>query len=382
MIDGLWSLPGPARLAASIREALCGGGSCAVVAPAPLRGDGHWVFGAAEAADVDIDHVPIEGGRPPAAVLADHCGAVWRPGAGLVSELARHEVFAGRIVGLALPADAPDWAAFTASFLTALPAIPEPERPQLLVFCGPDDLAEFRRQRLPLTERWWWGTVGRIDTTVAAVRALGDGVNSVTVSCITEVCGHDLSFVEVLAERWDGGLQRLIDLTDEIAGPAATVEERSSLASMVHGTSPARNLLSDWDLGLVNAWERYEPFIAPGALPEQARAEMLRTRVWRGQLRELMPLVDEERARLAAWVQSGLSEGRNGSHPIEIGYLTKLLRTHPALKGQTSSTRLRAATWLRDTRNTLAHRDIIAPTDIDEGLRLLDADRRNHQGSS
>lgn len=378
MIEGLWSLPGPARLAAAVGDALRGGGSCAVVAPAPLRGDDHWVFGAAEAADVGVDHIAIEEGRPPAAVFADHCGEAWSAGQGLVSKLARHEVFAGRIVGLTLPAGAPEWATFAAAFLTALPAIPEPQRPQLLVFCGPDDLAVFRSQRLALTERWWWGAVNRLDTTIAVVEALGDRADPVAVSCITEVCGYDLAFVDVLAERWDGSLDCLLDLVGEHAGQAATVEEWSSLASVGASVSPAARFRNDWDLGLVDSWERYEPFVAPGAIPERARAEVLRTRLWRGQLRELMPLVDEERARLETWIKSGPITEQNITYPIEIGYLTKLLHTDPALRKRTSSGRLRAATWLRDVRNALAHRDIVAPNEISEGLTRLDADRREH----
>lgn len=369
-------MPGPARLASSIGDALRGGGSCAVVAPAPLRRDDHWVFAAGEAADIGVDHVEVEDGRPPAAVFADHCGAKWMPGAQMVTKLARHEVLAGRVIGLTLPPGAPEWAAFTAAFLTALPAIPEQDRPQLLVFCGPDDLATFRSQRLPVTERWWWGTVGRLDTTIAAARALGDHADPVMVACITEVCGYDLAFGEMLAQRWDGSLKSLLDIVKDAGAPAATVEEWSSLSSPAVGVSPPDRYHGDWDRGVVNAWERYEPFIAPAAVPGGDRVDVLRNRVWRGQLRELMPLVDEERARLEVWVRAGSITEENVPYPIEVGYLTKLMYDDPILRQRSSSTRRRAASWLRDTRNKLSHRDVVTPADIAEGLRLLDLDRR------
>lgn len=378
MTTDIWSLPGPARLASSIGDALRDGGSCAVVAPARVRREGHWVFGAADAADVGVDHVEIEAARPPAAVFADHCGATWMPGPGMVTELARHEVLAGRIIGLTLPPRTPEWAAFTAAFLTALPAIPEQDRPQLLVFCGPDDLSKFRSQRLPITERWWWGAVGRLDTTIAASQALGDRADPVMVACITEVCGYDLTFVDTLAQSWDGSLDGLLNIVKGAAEPEATVEESSSLSGTLAGVFPPPRLQSDWDRGVANAWERYEPFIAPTAVPERHRTEVLRNRVWRGQLRELMPLVDEERARLEAWARSGPITERNVSYPIEIGYLTKLVYDDPSLRRRSSHLRRRAAAWLRDTRNTLAHRDIVSPADISEGLSLLDADRRQH----
>ncbi len=378
MIDGLWSLPGPARLAASVGDALRGGGSCAVVAPARMRDNDQWVFGATEAADVDVDHIAVDPRRPPAAVFAEHCGADWDTGPDLVRELAQHEVLAGRVIGLALPADTPDWAKFVAAFLTALPGVPEPQRPQLLVFCGPDDLDLFRNQRLPLTERWWWGTVGRLDTTIAAAQALGEHADPVAVSCITELCGFDLDFVDRLAIAWDGSLANLLDLVQELPGPQATVEEWSSLASSVGTASPAGRFRPDWDRGLIDVWDRYEPFLSPTAVPEPVRLEVLRTRLWRGQLRELMPLVDEERARLESWAKSGPIADPNTSFPIEIGNLAWLIRRDPALKRRASATRRAAATWLWTSRNALAHRDIIAPGDITEGLRLLDADRRDH----
>lgn len=375
MTDGLWSLPGPARLAATVGNALFGGSSCVVVAPAPLRSNEDWVAAACEATGIDIAQVSADPGRPPAAVVADHFDVDWSPGPGAVSALARSDRFAGRIVGLALPPGEPDWADFAAEFLVALPAINKMDRPQLLVFCGPDDLGAFRAQRLPLTQRWWWGTVGRLDTTVAAVRALGEHADPVTVSCITEVCGFDLGFVDVLAQTWDGSLTCLLELVDERGSGEAAVEEQSTLTGAATSASPAARLRGDWDRGLVDAWERYEPFVAPAAVPTAARAEVLRTRLWRGQLRELMPLVDEERARLETWARSGAIAEKNVTFPIEIGYLTKLLHTDPALSRRTSSSRRQAAVWLRDTRNTLAHREVVAPGDIADGLALLDADR-------
>lgn len=379
MTTDIWSLPGPARLASSIGDALRDGGSCAVVAPARVRREAHWVFGAADAADIGVDQVEIEAGRPPAAVFADHCGATWMPGPGMVTDLARHEVLAGRVIGLTLPPEAPEWAAFTADFLTALPAIPEQDRPQLLVFCGPDDLSKFRSQRLPITERWWWGVVGRLDTTIAAFHALGDRADSVMAACITEVCGYDLAFVDALAQSWDGSLNELLDIVKGAEEPEATVEESSSLSGTAAGVSPPPRLHGDWDRGVADAWERYEPFITPTAVPERGRAEVLRNRVWRGQLRELMPLVDEERARLEAWARSGPTTERCVSYPIEIGYLTKLMNEDQNLRRRSGHLRRQAAAWLRNTRNTLAHRDIVSPDDIAEGLALLDADRREHR---
>lgn len=377
MTDTLWSLPGPSGLAATLGDTIRGGASCALVAPDPLRSSEEWVTEACTAADVFVEMVPAEPGRPPAAVVADQFGTDWEPGPGAVAALARSGVFASRVVGLALPASDPAWAAFAAAFLAALPAIPGPDRPQLLIFCGPADLDAFRAQRLPLSELWWWGTVGRLDTTVAAARALGEAADPVTVSCVTEVCGFDLGFVDVMAQYWDGNLACLLDLAAGHGRPPAAVTEWSTLAGAASSRVPAARFRDDWDRGLVDVWERYDPFIAPGALPEEGRTEALKARLWRGQLRELMPLVDEERARLETWARNGPIAERQLTYPIEIGFLRRLLHYDPALRPRTTYTRRQAATWLRDTRNTLAHRDIVARADIAEGLALLDDDRRD-----
>lgn len=377
MTDDVWSLPGPARRAAATGSALLGGASCAIVAPSALRGNDEWLAAAIEATGAYVDLVPVDPTRPPAAVVADHFGTDWAPGPGAVHALARSDPFAGRIVGLTLPAANSDWAHFAADFLAALPAVTDTSsRPQLLVFCGPDELAIFRSQRLPVTEMWWWGTIGRLDTIVAATRLLGETADPVLVSCITEVCGYDIRFAATLAQQWDGSLNCLLDLVADQPGPAATVDERSTLAGRGGSVSPPARFREDWDRGLIDAWERYEPFIAPTALPGDVRADVLRTRLWRGQLRELMPLVDEERARLETWMRGGPIAQKNVTFPIEIGSLTHLLHTDPAVRPRTTATRRQAAAWLQTARNALAHRDIVTPADIADGLALLDRDRR------
>lgn len=375
MIENLWSLPGPSRLAATLGDALSGGGSCALVAPVSLRQRGDWVAGAAEAADVYVDFLDVDVTRPPAAVFADLAGVEWARGADAARMLAEDEFFAGRTLGLVLPAYAPDWGMFIAEFLTALPSIADRLRPQLLVCCGPEDLAAFRKRGLPVTVRWWWGALSRIDTSVATTRALGTEADPVTVASITEICGFDLDFAETLAHRWDGTLDRLVTLVERDAGPIADVVEETTFSAVSLGATPPTRLRDPWDLGVIDAWERYRPFVSPRAIPADERVERLRGRLWRGQLRELMPLVDEERARLETWARSVSPEVRNISPPIEIGYLVKLLREEPRLRSRSSSERQRAGRWLRDTRNLLAHRETVTPAHIREGYELLDGDR-------
>ena len=163
------------------------GGSCAVLAPAALRADEVWLTGLMEASRTSIDMITIEEGRPPAAVVADHAGIDWSPGPGAASRLAQSGMFHQGVLGLSIPPDSPEWAAFATEFLSSIPARREADRPQLLIFCGDEDRAALRAKRVPLSEVWWWGSVDRLDTTIAATRELSAGADPVHVSCITEV---------------------------------------------------------------------------------------------------------------------------------------------------------------------------------------------------
>lgn len=376
MIDGLWSLPGPARFVAAIDDVLLGGGSCAVLAPAVLRADEGWLTGLEGASNASIDMITVEEGRPPAAVVADHARVDWSPGPGAAGRLAQSGVFNHSVMGLALPPNAPEWAEFAAEFLASVPARSDTDRPQLLIFCGEDDRTALRAKRLPISEVWWWGAVDRLDTTIAATRELGAAADPIHVACITELCGFDIGFVPTLAKEWDGSLSTLLDLvSSDAAGSHTAVKDSSTLTHRASPPPPA-SFLQDWNAGLVDAWGRYQPFVAPTALSPDTRDEVLRTRLWRGQLRELMPLVDEERARLEAWVTSGPIADREATFPMEIGPLARLMSSDAAVRLRSSRTRRDAAHWLKNTRNELAHRNVLSLDHISEGLALLDSDRR------
>lgn len=376
MTETIWSLPGLSRLPGSIAEAQVAGASCAVAVPVPHRTNTEWVYGFIEATGMAVELVEPVGDRPPAAVVADHYGVKWRAGEGAASDLAKSLTgYSGSILGVALhPGDAA-WSEFVAAFLAALPGVPPLERPQLVVFCGASDMSLIRERRVHVQEKWWWGSVSRLDTIVHAGRALGDRSDPLAVSQITEVCGFDLDLVEILAQEWDGGHASLVELVETRSDSRTTHPEWTTLQPRSTVLACPPRFHKDWELGLVNAWERYDPFVSPLALPAEIQSESLHTRLWRGQLRELMPMVDAERVRLEAWARAGELSTPHVSFPIEIGQLVKLLYEDPALFKRATPTRRSAAKWLRETRNRLAHRDIIDPAEVARGLSLLDEDR-------
>lgn len=351
------------------------GGSFILVAPISLRCNDAWLSGLIKASRVSIDMIEAHGTRPPSAVVAEHAGLDWQPGPGAARELAQSGKFSHSVTALNLNGESSEWAIFAAEFLTAASALPAAERPQFLILCGPEDRAVLRANRLPVSEVWWWAVVDRLDTMIAAARALGAEADPIRVSCITEVCGFDTEFAAALSQAWDGGLSSLMDTVAHASQTQARAQDSPTLTASLR-TPPPASLIADWDAGLVNAWGRYHPFVSPIALPPESRAQVLHTRLWRGQLRELMPLIDEERGRLEAWVQRGEITDRAATFPMEIGPLAHMVTSDPAISQRSSRTRRDAAHWLRRARNDLAHRDVLDPADIADGLALLEADRK------
>jgi len=309
-------------------------------------------------------------------VIAEQFDVSWQARPPSASQLARSEQVAGRILALVLDTgcEADDWPGFAVEFLAALPGIPPEQRPQLVLFCGPHHRDRIRKHRLSVSEIWWWGVHGRLDSTLAAARALGDDTDPLRAACIAEICGFDLALCESLAAEWDGGMASLLRIVEESRVTSTTHVDAVRLRGAAEAVPRAVHH-ADWDAGLIDAWDHFDPFVSPVAIPSSEREEVLHTRLWRGQLRELMPLVDEERARLETWVRPIMQAGVGVDFPVEIGLLQRLICHDQAIRPRSDRTRRDAVTWLRDTRNLLAHRTALSSDRIHEGFELLDRDR-------
>ncbi len=303
--------------------------------------------------------------------------------------------------------DEPD-VAEAGTFLVQLTAmvkeqgIPPEQRPRLLLAVRERDLTASLLDRIdPVTTQvhWWWGAVGRLDTAVvvAASRAVRDWrvpsssaerVREYVVNeVLSEVAGPDLTLAASLAAAWDGRISTLRPLLGVLAYDFEHESASGNSARWQKAGShrPPREMRELWRLGAADLWDG-QVRISP-ALPDAAAGGVdLDALVWRGQNRALMPIIDEQRARLEQIVHARASRtallqlaaesrakrrGATGSSraqdPLELATMHRLDNTGGVTFDRSDRTLLHNA---RKIRNQLAH---LQPLDDDLFEDLLRA---------
>ena len=383
MNDTLWRLPGPMRFANQIRASLDRGYSPVVSLPRQQLRDAEWQKQLLHALDRHVDTIDIaaEAERPAASLVADAlCIRDVEPGPDAAAELARHEAVVGRTLKLVLPADCStsDWYNFVRRFITASRSTAIAERPRLLILTCHQLTGELTRKETLLEPLWWWGVMDRLDTAVHVSDQLFHARADVVLrDSIVEVAGYDLALADHLADTWNGALstldQQLIDYKSYDNEVATELPELPH-SSTPYGPPPVA-MTELWDHGLADAWDAFPAYLHPCLLVGIGRSKDVHSRVWRAQLRALMPLIDEERGRLGSWMQEQLLPQHQLPDPAEPGDLFFALQQEPTLKSWRGGHRKRLIYWLRDTRNTLAHLGTLTPEEVKRGRQLIAADR-------
>jgi hypothetical protein len=380
-VPSIWSLPGPARFAEAIRTRIDRGSSVAVGLPGWAACNRAFCSGLLRAVDYAVD-------------IIDDCEAYDRPVASLVADLfsiddvppgpdaavalARHTTLWGRVVALIVSSDdqqALRWADFARTFVAASRTVAVAERPRLVLLSRKACAAALSGSDPLLSDLWWWGVLDRLDTTFHVRGQLTDGSDELVRDTIAEVAGFDLKLADHLAVGWDGSYTTLVaELTEFARTSLSTAYTPLTLphSSTALGMPPAP-LLSLWDQGLVDRWDSFPAYLHACAVPTAAD---LRSRVWRAQIRVLMPTIDEERARIEAWLRREIRDLPDAA-VLEPGDLYALLQDHPDLKRWRGGHRKRLIYWLRDSRNTLAHMGTLTPADVARGRYLVAEDRRH-----
>jgi hypothetical protein len=376
-MEGIWSLPGPAQFTGDIRARLDRGAAVLAVLP-QVASDG---FRSELLAAVDYGFDVLDSWIPPerplSSVIAERLGIDdIEAGADAVAALARHPVMLGRPVAVTL-GDKPDererWATFLQAFLAAARTVAVADRPRLLVLGGHECAASLARAEL-LETQWWWGVLDRLDTASLVRREhFGRGGNGLLRDTVTEVAGFDLRLACHLAAEWDGDERTL---PDALAGYQGLARQGAAVPSELPHSStpldaPPAAMLALWDQGLVDAWDAFPVYLHPCCAPREA----LRQRIWRAQIRCLMPQIDEERARIAVWLRREVRTAGE-DEILEPGDLYEIMQANPALKSWRGGHRYRLVCWLRQARNQLAHLNVLAPEDIAHGQRLSRTDRQ------
>lgn len=373
----LWSLPGPINYARSVRSSFERGFSTLCVIPAAKLDTVSWTNGFRDAVDLPVDVLEDSPDRAVSAILCEALGLPPALDRDAAKELAHANALAGRVFEVTLPPDndrAKAWVRFVTEFVAASKSVNATDRPRFLVLSTHPSADLFTDKSLLLEEYWWWGVLSRIDTTIFVSQVVGADTDPLIIESIVEIIGYDLDTAQDLAGEWDGSLETLLGLIPpvEIADDQA---DPVQYASRGPRGAPARDLRNAWDVGALDSWDRYQAFRSPRALSVARHEYLLKSRLWRAQLRELMPFIDEERQRLEEWVR-GVPKESEPEYPMEVGKLASIIKWDPIVKRESTPQRREAAEWLRIARNTLAHRGTLSPDEVFKGRRLLDNDRR------
>jgi hypothetical protein len=377
-MDGIWTLPGPARFAKTARDRLGRGDSVLVGLPTTTCEDGDFAAGLRQAVGVTFDIIIDATGpedRPIASVVAEKLGADIEPGSDAAVRLANDPALENLYIAFTVtgkPADTRPWTDFFRAFLAAARPIATEDRPRLFIVAGHGPATALAGAD-PLAELWWWGVLDRFDTALHVQQCLASREDGDLLrDAITEVAGYDLGLASYLADEWTGDAASLAAVLGDYTGP----EWPSILVpgQLPHTSTPWEappgQAVTLWNAGLADAWDSFGLFLHPCSLSAQEQ----RQRIWRGQIRCLMPLIDEERARLEEWIR-GEIRGLPKERIFEAGDLYGLLQDNPRLKNWRGGHRKRLIYWLRDTRNALAHMMPLSPADVAEGRRMIWRDR-------
>jgi hypothetical protein len=263
--------------------------------------------------------------------------------------------------------------------------VPPEERVRLLILTRSRNIPEGTLERLePVTSgvHWWWGVLGRLDTTVVVAAAetaagRGDpvGLRSMLVAdylfrdLVTEIAGPDLELATHLTSFWDGTMSALPGL---VTGYVSARDPRLTVPTTARHGRPGRppSALRDaWNHGLADLWDG-EIRVSPLAEEPSAITGRLDQHLWRGQNRALAPVIDRLRAAMedrlrapssAASVDALLSGDGEDDRPVthrvtppvlEVGRMAMAVRTG---EFRVTEVERKLIYCLRDVRNSLAH---------------------------
>jgi len=382
-----WRLPGARRFAAAIAEDIDDGRTVLVFAP-PGTDSGlvaavkselltEWRFLPIPTAEIALSDAGVIGS------FIDYLGLILdshQPRN--IDAVASHADLRRRVILLDLRNldrnQAQQWAAFIRQHSLASRDLPPTERFAVCALTHPANVELPPDDHTFIRHHWWWGALSRLDVEVHVSELLGHtGIDPVVAATIVEVAAFDTSLSEQLVDNWSGNWSDLPELLDQYADSSGLTDCDVPGAVPSTGVQPPRELLDLWWRGGTNRWAELDPAFH-SALRHVRSGRELKTRVWRGQVRSLLPTIEVERQNLIQWIltdRRSLSDEWIGQDiaGLEIGPLFKLIRETPVLR--TDRPRYGAAAWLRDTRNALTHWNTIDASDLRRGRRLLEEAR-------
>lgn len=222
-----------------------------------------------------------------------------------------------------------------------------------------------------LAVRWWWGRLSRLDTALLLrTTAAGRRAEVIRLAAVAELAGFDLGLALHLVDVWDGDLATLPTTLLEYAVDSPELLEAPPPNDVTPSDRPSSTMLPAWSYGGCDLWDssRVAWHASAAAKQEPERLDRL---LWRAQAVTILPLLEEQRERVVAWlVRQGHGQRlrKEYGEPVEIGNVWYYMRRSA---GMAKRPQMPLVDWLRDVRNDVAHLRCISPVRLQEGLDLI-----------
>lgn len=375
-----WRLPGPSAFLAEVDAALSAHGWLQqVVVAVPRHGAPPAM--AARVAQLStqrrVVRVPLEAASP-GSVVGSCLRAVGVPlGDGLpgIGDLLGPALSAVLVVveaQQASPQQRRELEAVVAAAAAHSHNAPASELPLQVLALVPGEDAASLQEGPRLDVLWWWGRLSSLDTALL----LRDTHSRLRPddpfhAAVTEVAGYDLELAVHLADAWDGDLDRLGMLLDVYAERHPELAKATEPPDVPVRGRPAASQLATWCVGGCDAWEGERMRWHACAVSAQERVRLERL-LWRAQARTLLPVLEEQRERVVAWlVRQGHARALRdeAGDPAEIGGVWHYMR-HRA--GMVTRPQMPLVDWLREARNDVAHLRCVSAARLRAGYDLME----------
>ncbi|MBM7804206.1 hypothetical protein JOD57_000043 [Geodermatophilus bullaregiensis] len=223
-----------------------------------------------------------------------------------------------------------------------------------------------------LTVLHWWGRLSRLDTALLLRTANSPRRSDATrQTAILEVARFDLTLALHLLDAWDGCPQSLCGVLLDYSGSKPELLAAAPAVRTAPDDRPGTELMEAWASGACDRWDG-EGVTWHASAVAKHDPDQLQRALWRAQAATLLPLLDQQRERVLAWLDrqghaQRLRQEARGDL-IEIADLWYYMRKRA---GMDKRPQMALVTWLRDARNDVAHLKCLDEERLQTGLTLI-----------
>jgi hypothetical protein len=231
-----------------------------------------------------------------------------------------------------------------------------------------------------LTHHWWWGKVSSFDLQFYVANKLsGFKLNSIernlAISVIASICGYDPKSADLLCgnlsepyNSWKTLLKeeaRMHNWDHTLVKQVSNFSESLTIkASFETYKQPFEDIKKEWVEGIVNLVDG-RLFLHPAAAAMIEEDREINKRIWSGQLRVLLPIIDEYRIKIMNYIYENYNYDfknilKNKGSIIEIGDIKYCIDTDRRLRKKLDNNILSLIKMITKVRNELAHLGIIS----------------------